>query len=134
MLRDLWPGAGWGLIDSDGVPKPCWELLKPVLQPVAVLVTDEGMNGLYAHVLNDTARPRRLLLRLVAMLGEVVVADVQREVDVAAQGAITVPCASMLDHFLDLNWSHRFGPRPCDAVTCTLFDETGAVVSEARAP
>ena len=132
MLRDLWPGAGWGLLDDQGVPKPCWEALKRVLQPIAVLLTDEGMNGLSAHVLNETGRARRLRLRLRATLGEVTVADAQRDLDVPARGAVTVPCAGLLDHFLDLNWSHRFGTRPCDAVVCALLDETGATLSAAE--
>lgn len=132
MLRDFWPGAGWGLLDDEGAPKPCWEALKRVLQPIAVLLTDEGMNGLYAHVLNETARARRFQLRLRATLGEAVVAQAQRELDVPARGAVTVPCAAMLDHFLDLNWSHRFGPRPCDTVACALLDETGATLSAAE--
>jgi hypothetical protein len=73
-------------------------------------------------------------LQLCATLGDVVVAYAKRDIDIPARGAITVPCASMLDHFIDLNWSHRFGPRPCDVVTCTLLDETGAIVSQVRAP
>jgi beta-mannosidase len=134
MLRDLWPGAGWGLIDDEGTPKPCWDALKPVLQPLALLLTDEGMNGLYAHAVNDKAHARQLRLQLRATLGDAVVADATRSIDVPARGAVTVACASLLDHFLDLNWSHRFGPRPCDLVTCTLLDETGAVVAEVCAP
>lgn len=132
MLRDFRPGAGWGLLDDEGAPKPCWDALKRVLQPVAVLLTDEGMNGLYAHVLNETARARRWRLRLRATLGEAVVAEGQRDLEVAARRAVTVPCAALLDHFLDLNWSHRFGPRPCDAIVCTLLDETGATLSTAQ--
>jgi beta-mannosidase len=132
MLRDFWPGAGWGLLDDQGAPKPCWEELKRVLQPIAVLVTDEGMNGWYAHVLNETAQPRQLRLRLRATLAGVAVAQAQRDLELPARGAVTVPCAALLDHFLDLNWSHRFGPRPCDAVVCTLLDETGSTLSMAE--
>ncbi|HTH80354.1 MAG TPA: glycoside hydrolase family 2 protein, partial [Ramlibacter sp.] len=134
MLRDLMPGAGWGLLDHTGTPKPCWDALKPVLQPLAVLITDEGMNGYYAHVVNEKTESRRLQLQLRATLGDVVVAYAKRDIDIPARGAITVPCASMLDHFIDLNWSHRFGPRPCDVVTCTLLDETGSIVSQVHAP
>jgi beta-mannosidase len=134
MLRDFWPGAGWGLLDDQGAPKPCWQALADVLQPIAVLITDEGMNGLHAHVLNETAQARRFHLQLRATRGDAVVADARRAVDVAARGALTVPCAAMLDFFMDLNWSHRFGPRPCDTITCTLFDESGAALAVAHAP
>lgn len=134
LLRDLVPGAGWGLLDDQGTPKPCWDALAPVLQPLALLVTDEGMNGYYAHIVNERPQARRLKLQLRATLGDVAVADAARDIDVPGRGAITVPCASLLDHFLDLNWSHRFGPRPCDVVTCTLLGEDGGIVSQVRAP
>src|SRR5213076_636346 len=123
----------WGLLDDQGVPKPCWHALTRVLQPVTVLITDEGMNGLYAHVLNEMAQPRRLKLQLRASRsGDVPIANAERELEVPARGAITVPCASLLDQFMDLNWSHRFGPPPCDLVRCTLRDETGVVMADAR--
>jgi beta-mannosidase len=132
MLRDFWPGAGWGLLDDRGVPKPCWHALKEALQPVALLVTDEGMNGLYAHVLNETPNALRCVLQLRATRGGVQVAQGRRDLDLPARGATSVACASMLDHFMDLNWSHRFGPPPCDVVSCVLQDETGAVLASAR--
>jgi beta-mannosidase len=134
MLRDLLPGAGWGLLDHEGTPKPCWDALKPVLQPLALLVTDEGMNGYYAHVVNEKREARRLQLQLRATLGAVVVAEAARNIDVPGRGAITVPFAALLDHFLDMNWSHRFGPRPCDVVMCTLLDESGSIISQVHAP
>jgi beta-mannosidase len=132
MLRDFRPGAGWGLLDDQGVPKPCWHALKEVLQPVAVLITDEGMNGLHAHVLNETPHPLRATLRLQALRDDVQVADAQRDIEVPARGAITIACALLLDHFMDLNWSHRFGPPPCHVVSCVLLGETGAVLGRAR--
>jgi beta-mannosidase len=130
MLRDLWAGAGWGLLDDRGIAKPCWYALARALQPVTVTITDEGMNGLHAHVLNDTAQSRRLQLRMRAWRdGEVQVAAAQSAVEIEAHGACTIPLASMLDHFMDLNWSHRFGPPPCDVVSCFLEDESGAVIA-----
>ncbi len=52
-LRDLAPGAGWGLLDHVGRPKPAALALAPVLQPTAVWLVDEGLNGLDVHVSHD---------------------------------------------------------------------------------
>ena len=59
FLRDLWPGAGWGVVDATGAPKAAWYYLSARLQPVAVHVSDEGGNGLALHVCNDGAEPLR---------------------------------------------------------------------------
>ena len=52
-LRDLVPGAGWGLLDHEGRPKPAALALAPTLQPTAVWFVDEGLNGLDLHVAHD---------------------------------------------------------------------------------
>jgi beta-mannosidase len=133
MLRDLWAGAGWGLLDDQGVPKACWHALKRVLQPVALLVTDEGLNGLHLHAINETNEPRELILSLDAWQGgESRVAHGRRAVRLDARDARTIPAAALLDHFIDLNWSHRFGPLPADVVACTLADANGAVLARAH--
>ena len=58
-LRDLEPGAGWGLLDHEGRPKPAALALAPTLQPTAVWIVDEGLNGLDVHVAHDRPRRRR---------------------------------------------------------------------------
>ncbi|MEP6898049.1 MAG: hypothetical protein ABI870_05920, partial [Rhodanobacter sp.] len=55
FLRDLWPGAGWGVIDAHGMPKPCFHALRRALAPTAIALSDEGVNGLAVHVFNDGA-------------------------------------------------------------------------------
>ncbi|MFM9449588.1 hypothetical protein, partial [Streptomyces acidiscabies] len=45
--QDLWPGAGWGLLDSLGRPKAPWYVLRRLLQPRAMCMTDEGLAGLH---------------------------------------------------------------------------------------
>src|SRR5204862_5110252 len=62
FLRDLWPGAGWGILDSDGVPKACYYYLRRVWQPQAVILTDEGLDGIQAHVINETDSPLSAVL------------------------------------------------------------------------
>ena len=64
FARDLWPGAGWGIIDSTGRPKAAYWYLKRALAPVALLSADEGLNGLWLHAVNDTAEPIEADLRI----------------------------------------------------------------------
>ena len=59
FARDLRPGAGWGIVDSTGQPKAAYWYLKRALNPVALLAIDEGLNGLWLHAMNDTARSDR---------------------------------------------------------------------------
>ena len=59
-LRDLEPGAGWGLLDHTGAPKPAALALAPTLQPTAVWFVDEGLNGLDVHVAHDPGEPADL--------------------------------------------------------------------------
>src|SRR5574337_1377750 len=79
FLRDLWAGAGWGLGDDPGVPKACWHALNRVLQPVTVLLTDEGVNGLCVHVVNERERVIDAQIEVSAWRGgEVRVASAER--------------------------------------------------------
>ena len=50
---DLEPGAGWGILDSQGQPKAAYWFLKRALAPCAIWTTDEGLNGVDIHVAND---------------------------------------------------------------------------------
>jgi beta-mannosidase len=132
FLRDLWAGAGWGLVDDAGVPKSCWHALKRVLQPLAVLITDEGGNGLYLHVVNEHAQPRELQLELSAWRdGDVRIEHGTTTVHVPARGGVTVPALQLLPGFTDLSYAYRFGPMSCDAVAATLRDASGATLAQA---
>ncbi len=96
MLRDLWPGAGWGLIDSEGRPKAALRALKPVLAPVATFTTDEGLNGLVVHVVNDT---------------EACAADPVKGTSVPARSYISKSAETIAGTFADSTYAYRFGPR-----------------------
>jgi beta-mannosidase len=131
FLRDLWAGAGWGVLDDAGLPKPCWHALKRVLQPVALLLTDEGNNGLVAHIVNERAEPLAAALTLDAWRGDVSLAHAEAAIDVAPRSALERNVASMLDHFMDLSDAFRFGRRPHDVVVLTLTNASGARLAQA---
>jgi beta-mannosidase len=133
MLQDVWPGAGWGIIDSFGRPKSAWHALRHVLQPVQVLLTDEGSNGLHVHLINETAQPvaARLALRAVGA-APAPLASGERATTLPPRSAATINGIALLPGFFDLNRAYRFGPPAHDGVVATLRDAaSGTVLSEA---
>lgn len=131
FLRDLWPGAGWGVVDANGDPKPCWYALKRALAPVALAITDEGLNGLALHVCNDPATPLDARIEIDLFRdGEVPVGHAQTEVQVPAHGATTLSAASLFDEWLDLSYAYRFGPPLADVIHAKLLAE-GTLLADA---
>jgi len=121
FLRDLWEGAGWGVIDALGDPKAAWYALRRVLQPVMVAISDEGNNGLALHVVNETAQPLEVALSLTLYRdGEVLIAHAERQIRVDARGALELPAAGLLEGFHDLSYAYRFGPPAYDVAVASL--------------
>ena len=123
LARDVWPGAGWGLVDSTGRPKAAYWYVRRVCAPIALLGIDEGLNGLWLHAINDTPRAVDADLRValyrdgarVGVLG-------RRSITVPAHGAQSVHANVLFDGFLDLSFAYRFGPPQHDVVVSTLRD------------
>ena len=131
-LRDLWAGAGWGLLDETGAPKACWYLLRRALQPTAVLLTDEGGNGLAAHVVHEPDRRLDAVLKVALFApGDALVARASQPLQVAPRGACTVALAGLFDGFHDLTYSYRFGPPAIARVQVRLESVDGAPLGEA---
>lgn len=129
FLRDLVPGAGWGVIDSFGQPKAAYYALKRVLQPIAVFISDEGCNGLAVHAVNES--PERLIATLTVTLlrtGHVKVAEGKRDVVLEPHSAIEVAASDLFEGFYDLSFAYRFGPPAFDVASACLCigDETRA--------
>jgi beta-mannosidase len=131
LLQDVWPGAGWGIIDSLGRPKSPWYALKEVLRPVQVLLSDEGLNGLHVHLLNETPAPVHATLSLRCLRdGATPVWSAEAPLDLPPRSAVTRPAWSLADGFFDTTLAYRFGPPSHDATIATLSDEAGGVLSE----
>ncbi len=118
FFRDLRPGAGWGLTDSDGQPKAAYWYFRRAALPVALVVTDEGLNGLRVAVVNDTAGEVGGTVHLTVYRDGTAGASAAgtRPIRVPPRGAVTFDAAGLLDRFLDLTYSYRFGPPDHDAV------------------
>lgn len=111
FLRDLWLGAGWGLIDAIGKPKAAYYYAKRAMAPLSLLMTDEGLNGLALHLVNDSAVAYQGTLSLdLYRHGETRIAQGQLQIDLAPHSVMQVRADSMLEHFFDTTYAYRFGP------------------------
>ncbi len=125
-LRDLVPGAGWGLIDHAGNPKPAYHRLSDVLAPIAVWTTDEGLNGIRVHVANDRPEPLRATLRIALERdgGQQPVAEAAVPIEVPPHTTVERDAETLLGRFADAAYAYRFGPPGHDAVVVVL-DQPG---------
>lgn len=133
FLNDLMPGAGWGVIDRTGEPKTTWHALRRAFRPLHLGLTDEGLNGLGIHLVNETAETRHLTLTL-ACYGEGVhpLARAETPVTLPPRSAESTTTHALLGRFFDIVHAYRFGPLTHDATLARLVDPaTGVLVAEA---
>ena len=119
--RDLWPGAGWGILDSEGRPKAAYWALKRAWAPQTVRLTDEGLDGLAIHVVNDGAEMLDATVELEMLQGgRVIVAAPAKPVLVPARGGISIAADALVGYFTDSTNAYRFGPPKQDVVAVRL--------------
>lgn len=130
-LHDLRLGAGWGLVDRCGRPKAPWYALRRVAAPVTVLLTDEGLNGLRAHVVNDTDRPFAGVLEVsLYARGELLVERGSAPVEAPGRSVVAVDAEGLLEGFRDIGYAYRFAPPAHDVVLVRLLGADGSPVAE----
>jgi beta-mannosidase len=121
--QDVVPGAGWGLLDSRGRRKPAWYALRRACRTRQIILTDEGLNGLAVHILNERAEPLRAKLRLACLSnGQVAAREAEREIEVAARSAICLWGAELFPAFFDITQAYRFGPPAHNVTIASLHD------------
>lgn len=131
FYKDLWPGAGWGILDSNGMPKATYYYLRRNWQPRAICMTDEGLSGLHLHVVNEASGPLEAAVELTLLKQpNVVIAQVERPVTLSARETRTLTANDLLGRFYDVNHAYRFGPAAHDIVVATLLDTERQVLSQ----
>jgi beta-mannosidase len=126
FLGDLWPGAGWGVIDSTGLPKAAYYYIKRALQPLALFVTDEDCNGLMIHVVNEANAATRVRLELqLFRFSTPVGAPVAKELSLGPASTTQIRATDLYDGFMDLSYSYRFGPPWYDVLRAAVLSEDG---------
>ncbi len=130
FLRDLIPGAGWGIVDALGHPKAAYYALRRTLQPRAALFSDEGVNGPFVHFLNETGTAVTVEATLTAYKRSVTVATATQTVAMPAHSATARSALEWFDGFRDFSWAYRFGPPTADLLVIKLSNETEGVIHE----
>ncbi|OJT98616.1 MAG: beta-mannosidase [Rhizobium sp. 63-7] len=131
-LQDLLPGAGWGVIDATGEPKPVWYGLRRAFRPLQVILTDEGTNGLYVHVLNETPQEWTGTLELACLRnGEQVVVSGRHSLILPPRGKQSFAATDLFGAFFDTTYAFRFGPPSHEVTVARLLDGACEVMAEA---
>jgi beta-mannosidase len=131
--RDVWPGAGWGLTDSDGNAKPALWHLKRIWAPRTVFFTDEGLDGLAVHVANDCDKPLDVRLELAMYRdGRIAVGAADTALRIPARAAVARQVDGLFGYFTDASNAYRFGPPRQDLVLARLVNAaTGETIADA---
>ncbi len=132
-FQDLAMGAGWGVIDAAGRPKPAWYALKRAFLPLQVCLTDEGTNGLAVHVINDRPDARQVSVQLSCLRdGQTPVVSGQKDLTLAPHSAVDMNAVDLIGAFFDVTYAYRFGPPSHDVTVVRLIDPaTGALLADA---
>lgn len=132
-LQDLRPGAGWGIVDALGEPKSPWFALKRAGRSLLIALTDEGLDGLAVHIINDTAMDRTLLVTLTSLRdGHVPVIDAKATVEIAARSSRKISATAITGSFFDFTYAYKFGPPAHDVTFAAMHDAaTGEQLCEA---
>jgi len=130
FLRDLVPGAGWGVLDAEGGQKAAYHYLRRILRPLVAFFSDEGLNGAYLHLVNERPLPWQGELRLRLYRDDAPIATVDRPVQLAGRGRDELAIATLLGEFSDTTYAYRFGAPPCDLLAATLVSPSGTIESE----
>jgi beta-mannosidase len=131
FLRDLWPGAGWGLIDSHGNAKSAWNALARAWAPRTVRLTDDGLDGVSLHVLNERPTAFRAALEIELIHAGKTAAAASTVIDLAAHSACSLRGDSLLGYFTDCNNAYRFGPAKYEVIAARLREaDSGALIAE----
>ena len=113
-------------------PKAAYWFLKRTWASQAVLMTDEGLNGLDLHVINETGEPLAATVELECLQdGRTRSAHGLANINLPPFSANTLQGDALLGQFTDLVHAYRFGPPKHDVVIARLrHTVTGNVLHE----
>lgn len=123
FYKDLWPGAGWGLLDSDNQPKAVFYAVKRAAKNLGVFFIDGGLDGLAINLINETPVEREITLEINAYRsGSIETISETRKLTLSARSTRLISVDKILGYFADLNYSYRFGPQQHDLVAARMCE------------
>jgi beta-mannosidase len=132
FFKDLWPSSGWGVLDWRGEPKSAWYALKRAFRPVQLAITDEGVNGLMLHLINETAEAIKAVVTLECLKdGKTSVMRAERAVTLEPRNTVGFSDVELWGAFFDTTYAYRFGPPSHDVTIATLATPAGELLAEA---
>ncbi|MGE3244887.1 MAG: glycoside hydrolase family 2 protein [Beijerinckiaceae bacterium] len=125
LWKDVQQGAGWGVVDSSGRPKSAWYGLKRAFRPLQLVMSDEGVNGLRLHAINETAQAREVLVSLSCLRdGQTIAAQGSQKLTLPPRSTQSLAATTLLGGFFDAGYFYKFGPPAHDIVCCVMTDAT----------
>ncbi|MGX5200657.1 glycoside hydrolase family 2 protein [Aliikangiella sp. IMCC44632] len=121
--KDFWPCAGFGIIDSQNIPKASYFQLQNVWASRAALITNEGLNGAFVTLINE--HPKKLKGKLKINLikyPNTSVAQTEKTISVDSNEKLKVSVEEAVGGFYDTGYAYRFGPPQFDIIHCELLD------------
>jgi beta-mannosidase len=132
FFKDLWPSSGWGVLDWRGEPKSAWYALRRAFRPVQLVLTDEGVNGLMLHLVNETENAIEAVVTLECLKdGTTSVMRGQRAVILEPRNTAGFSDVELWGAFFDTTYAYRFGPPSHDVTIATLATPAGELLAEA---
>lgn len=132
FLKDFWSGAGWGIIDSNGLPKACYYYLKRCWQPINIEITNETLNGVDIHINNETSQELNGKIEISLLnKNSISIANRTISIQVPKQDTKTLNSDQLLQNFYDTTYSYRFGPSKHSVVAIQLKNANNELISEA---
>lgn len=130
-MSDSIEGSGWGNLDNKGNPKAPYYHLKRAWNPIALVIVDQGVNGLKLVVHND--RPDDFVGRVDLSFHRadgVMVHAGSVDINLNATSSVELSVESVIGHFIDSSYAYRFGEPEFGYVLGELFEAQGELVQE----